>query len=400
MNSADTPPRGGIGQVVDAYRVNSSAIAVGLLIITNLIPCRRSVAGLGPAPDPRPVLGRERRGRRDQHPQDLDGRGHQLQSSTMRWSVNGRPATSLSRLGTAGFFTVHYGLFWVVHGVFVFTFIPAMTGLAVPGLAPAASPPDQFMPRMQGVDLPVFAFGVVGLAISHGVSFWMNYLGRGEYLTLSPADVMTQPYGRLVIMHLTILLGAFVSIFFGTPRGPARPGGAEDGARPGFPPAAAPDRRGRRATDAGWWPGNRGGLGRLGARALRDAGRLGGDRSAIGRRVVGRSARSGDARTAGRVDEAAHDEACRSRTRSRWQWPQPIVTSTLSGPVSDAPSATAALAATVQTAATFRGLPSPTANAVTMPTSATSSPWYWNPGVTQPAAASAAMPAVHATRFA
>ncbi len=70
-----------------------------------------------------------------------------------------------------------------------------------------------------GVDLPVFAFGVVGLAISHGVSFWMNYLGRGEYKTLSPADVMTQPYGRLVIMHMTILLGAFVSIFLGTPLG-------------------------------------------------------------------------------------------------------------------------------------------------------------------------------------
>jgi hypothetical protein len=30
---------------------------------------------------------------------------------------------------------------------------------------------------------------------------------------------MTQPYGRLVIMHLTILLGAFVSIFLGTPVG-------------------------------------------------------------------------------------------------------------------------------------------------------------------------------------
>ena len=30
---------------------------------------------------------------------------------------------------------------------------------------------------------------------------------------------MTQPYGRLVIMHLTILLGAFVSIFLGTPLG-------------------------------------------------------------------------------------------------------------------------------------------------------------------------------------
>jgi hypothetical protein len=65
----------------------------------------------------------------------------------------------------------------------------------------------------------VLAAAAIGLSISHGVSFWTNYIGRGEYRTLSPAQVMTQPYGRLVIMHLTILLGAFVSIFLGTPVG-------------------------------------------------------------------------------------------------------------------------------------------------------------------------------------
>ena len=206
--------------MVGAYRVNSSAIAVGLLIITNLIPlvgvlwlgwdlllilalywAENGVVGVIN------IL------------KILTAEGTTSSPRTMRWSVNGRPASSLSRLGTAGFFTMHYGLFWVVHGVFVFTFIPAMTGLAAPGgLAPQGSLADSFL-EFPGVDLPVFAFGVVGLAISHGVSFWMNYLGRGEYRTLSPADVMTQPYGRLVIMHLTILLGAFVSIFLGTPLG-------------------------------------------------------------------------------------------------------------------------------------------------------------------------------------
>jgi hypothetical protein len=65
----------------------------------------------------------------------------------------------------------------------------------------------------------VLALGAIGLGISHGVSFWTNYIGRREYLTLSPSQVMAQPYGRLVILHLTILLGAFVSIFLGTPVG-------------------------------------------------------------------------------------------------------------------------------------------------------------------------------------
>ncbi len=204
-----------IERTIAAYRVNSSAIAVALLVITNLIPlvgvlwlgwdlmlilalywAENGVVGVIN------IL------------KILTAEGASSSPSTMRWSVNGRPAGSLSRLGTAGFFTIHYGLFWVVHGVFVFTFIPAMTGIAGPG----GQPGDPFV-GFPGVDVPVFAFGVVGLAISHGVSFWMNYIGRGEYKTLSPADVMTQPYGRLVIMHMTILLGAFVSIFFGTPLG-------------------------------------------------------------------------------------------------------------------------------------------------------------------------------------
>jgi Family of unknown function (DUF6498) len=212
-----------IERAVSAYRVNSSAIAVALLVITNLIPlggvlwlgwslmlilalywAENGIVGVIN------VL------------KILTAQGTTTGASAARWSVNGRPAASLTRLGTAGFFTIHYGLFWVVHGVFIFLFIPAMTGisglgvigpgfmvLTVPGIPVSSS----------GVDASVFAVGVVGLAISHGVSFWMNYLGRGEYRTLSPADVMIQPYGRLVIMHLTIILGAFVSIALGTPLG-------------------------------------------------------------------------------------------------------------------------------------------------------------------------------------
>ncbi len=213
---AELPPRGVVGRLTSAYRVNSSAIAVALLIITNLIPlagvlwfgwdlllilalywAENGVVGVIN------VL------------KILTAEGTTSSPRTMRWSVNGRPATSLSRLGTAGFFTVHYGLFWVVHGIFVFTFIPAMTGLSS---QESGAPGGGFF-GFPEVDVPAFAFAVVGLAISHGVSFWMNYIGRGEYRTLSPADVMTQPYGRLVIMHLTIVLGAFVSIWIGTPVG-------------------------------------------------------------------------------------------------------------------------------------------------------------------------------------
>jgi uncharacterized protein DUF6498 len=47
----------------------------------------------------------------------------------------------------------------------------------------------------------------------------VNYLGRREYERVSVARQMFAPYSRLVILHLTILLGVFVSLFLGTPIG-------------------------------------------------------------------------------------------------------------------------------------------------------------------------------------
>jgi len=211
------PARGLLQRALEAYRVNSSAAAVVLLVVFNLVPLA-GVLWLG---------------------WDLllilalywveNGvvgvinilkilRAEGTAPSSLRWTLNGRPMSSfnsMNRGAVAGFFSFHYGLFWIVHGVFVFTLIPAIA--SDPSLGPnGAIPAPQAGPNL---DLGVLALGAIGLGISHGVSFWTNYLGRGEYKTLSPAQVMMQPYGRLVIMHLTILLGAFVSIFLGTPVG-------------------------------------------------------------------------------------------------------------------------------------------------------------------------------------
>ena len=206
---AQTPGPGALTRAVSAYRVNSSRIAAALLVITNAIPligvlwlgwdimlilalywAENGVVGVinvgkillaeGPPP------------------------------ANFSWRVNGRPATSLSRTGTAGFFCVHYGIFWVVHGIFIFTFVPVMAGMG--------SFIGEGFP-FGGVDMAAFGAGVAALAVSHGVSFWMNYIGRREYRSISPAEVMVQPYGRLVILHLTIILGAFISIRLGSPIG-------------------------------------------------------------------------------------------------------------------------------------------------------------------------------------
>jgi hypothetical protein len=58
---------------------------------------------------------------------------------------------------------------------------------------------------------------VVALAISHGLSYWWNFLRGGEYCRVSAAGQMFAPYGRLVALHLTIILGAMAIIATGAP---------------------------------------------------------------------------------------------------------------------------------------------------------------------------------------
>jgi hypothetical protein len=105
------------------------------------------------------------------------------------------------------FFCVHYGMFTAVHGAFVF----GMFGhLKTRGLIE----PVQWIDSIgaQGLWLPVAA-----LAASHLFSFLWNYVGRGEYRVASAASLMGKPYGRVVVLHLTILFGGFGVQALGSP---------------------------------------------------------------------------------------------------------------------------------------------------------------------------------------
>ena len=51
-------------------------------------------------------------------------------------------------------------------------------------------------------------WAVIGLFISHGVSFVENYILGQEYKTGSLKNLMPQPYKRIIVMHIAILAGA------------------------------------------------------------------------------------------------------------------------------------------------------------------------------------------------
>jgi hypothetical protein len=125
-------------------------------------------------------------------------------------------ASGMGKRAIIGFFIIHYGIFWLVHGVFVFL-MPLFAGLANPVIDPGA--PSLGLGPMDFGPLPLdgLLLSFALLTASHVVSFVTNYLGRGEYRRANPAGQMMSVYGRVVVLHVTIVAGAFVIGFFGTP---------------------------------------------------------------------------------------------------------------------------------------------------------------------------------------
>jgi hypothetical protein len=117
------------------------------------------------------------------------------------------PAQWLLKLFFVPFFCVHYGMFTAVHGAFVFSLFGHSKAS---GLFPIKTWIETI--GEQGLWLAVAA-----LAASHLFSFFWNDLGRGEFRLASVAELMGKPYGRVVVLHLTILFGGFGVQALGSP---------------------------------------------------------------------------------------------------------------------------------------------------------------------------------------
>ncbi|MEO8228798.1 MAG: DUF6498-containing protein [Chloroflexota bacterium] len=120
-------------------------------------------------------------------------------------TLNGRSVVDASKAALIPFFVLHYGIFWTVHGVFVLT-LPLFATLGSGGGGPGPLP-----------SVWTILLAIVALIVSHGLSYRLNYIGRGEYLQTSAAKQMFAPYGRLVVLHITIIVGALAIGLTGAP---------------------------------------------------------------------------------------------------------------------------------------------------------------------------------------
>jgi hypothetical protein len=114
------------------------------------------------------------------------------------------PSAWVGKVFMIPFFCVHYGAFTAGHGMFVIgvfgNAFAERTGTGSPG-------PNMVMDIIRQYHL---VYPVLFLAASHGFSFAANFLGRGEYRRVSLGALMGKPYSRVVILHVTIVLGAFL----------------------------------------------------------------------------------------------------------------------------------------------------------------------------------------------
>ncbi|HAT03594.1 MAG TPA: hypothetical protein DCS29_02330 [Candidatus Magasanikbacteria bacterium] len=103
--------------------------------------------------------------------------------TTLKWSL-------------IGFFVLHYGGFCAGHGVFVYLLYKISYG-----------------------EIGTWPFIVAALSLfaSHGISFFQNFIEKKEYTHTTVQQLMFEPYKRIVLIHVVILIGGGATFILGEP---------------------------------------------------------------------------------------------------------------------------------------------------------------------------------------
>ena len=149
-------------------------VIIGIINILRMICCQNDdlMKGL-----PQPTGGKAKI--------EYDEKLKQASASTFKWIV-------------VPFFIVHYGAFCYGHLSFLLGFFSGG-----PRPLGAAS-------RMLDLWQTSFWLAAGVIFCSHLYSFFTNYIRSGEYLRANLMMLMFRPYGRIIVMHLVVVFGAFL----------------------------------------------------------------------------------------------------------------------------------------------------------------------------------------------
>lgn len=125
------------------------------------------------------------------------------------WSVakilrSGFPPMFSFRLFMAAFFCVHFGGFFVIHGFFLIIFLQLCTGSDVSFLFNTLIDGGLLRAMLTAVPDGLWPMVFV-LVCSHGYSAIRYHFSHGLWRSANSVLLMKQPYGRVVLLHLTLL---------------------------------------------------------------------------------------------------------------------------------------------------------------------------------------------------
>jgi len=101
------------------------------------------------------------------------------------------------------FFLAHFGAFMAIHFLFIYEIF--VRGLHAAGREPALGD------ALAGVFRPLWP-ALLALLASHGVSFALNFLRRGEHQAATLRTLMAAPYSRVVLMQVTLIFGGGMAL--------------------------------------------------------------------------------------------------------------------------------------------------------------------------------------------
>ncbi len=114
----------------------------------------------------------------------------------------------------SAFFVVHYGMFCFVHGTFLVAFASFNNPQAMGSIA-------------MGDILGIFLFGmnsglhvdwlIYAIVVFQVLVFFLEFIWKGEWKRSNPGDEMNAPYGRIVLLHFGIFVGAGALFLLGQP---------------------------------------------------------------------------------------------------------------------------------------------------------------------------------------